>query len=306
MSIILFIIGLIGIYFSSDWLISSALRLGQRLRWSEATVGFLVIGIGTSAPEIAISFFGLFSGETGVLTGNIAGSCLANALLIFGVALCLSRSSLRAKHYESSAYLLLLTALFSLGIYLDGFDRWLAVLLFLIGALALFRILKVQKHSGQTNEKVPESKGFWVFLAPLISLCLVVFCAKLIIDNGLQLASAWGLDAGLFGLTLVAIGTSLPELVLAVISVRRGYPHLLVGNIIGSNVSNIALGIGLPALYRPFKASLVDPLGVVFILMASVVFFLIVCHKNIKRQWLFGVLSLLGFVGAYVFLFIVG
>lgn len=303
MIFLLFIAGLVGIYFSSQWLITTSLALGQKLGWSEAKIGFLIVGLGTSVPEIAISFFGLFSGQTGVLTGNIAGSCIANTLLVLGVGLCFSRQPLKGGRLDGWLYLVLLTLLFSVSILQGYCGRWMAVLLLLVGGFALFKILRADHGDETSTVTNHQLGGVWVYIAPVISLLGVVVAAKVIISSGLSLAKDWHLDVGFFGMSLVAIGTCLPEMVLAILSAKRGYTQLLVGNIIGSNISNITLGIALPALLFPFKTNMHNPVLVAAIMVLSTGYFLMVCSSAGKRYKVAGLAGLIAFVLAYSILF---
>lgn len=302
---LLFFFSIALIYFASEWLIRASLHMGKLLGWPEMTIGFLVIGIGTSTPEIAVSLYSLVSDQSSMLIGNITGSCLTNCLLIFGLGLLLSRTKAQPASHVLSIFLLALTVIFAIGIHIDHISRFLSLCLLLLGVIGIGYMLKKDKNIAQETEDHLLISKTKTYLSVLISLLLILISAKTIIETGLILAKQWHINDGTFAMSFVAIGTSLPELALALVAARKGYHHLLVGNIIGSNLTNIAFGIGLPGLIKPIPIELLQPNLIAILLVGSTLFFMGACFlpRLLQRFTSLGLLVVFCLIYVELFMF---
>lgn len=237
------------------WLVGGSISIARRFGISPMVIGITVVAMGTSAPELAAS---LAAGENGaIILGNVVGSNVANVGMVVGItavmaSLALSRSTLRREVPLMIGFTLLLVGLSADGqiSQLDG-----AVLVFMLIAFTAYTYRKARRESVEVE---PASEG----AAPLksvglvgLGVALLAAGAILAIDNAVVLAQALGISDRYIGLTVIAIGTSLPELITSVIAVRRGHADIGIGNIIGSNIYNILMIVGVTATISGIAAA---------------------------------------------------
>ena len=253
---LVFCLGLVGLYYSAEFLVDGAVGLARRLSMSPLVIGLTVVAVGTSAPEMAVSVMASLGGKQGIALGNVVGSNIANIGLVLGTALAIH--PIRAHRRVRAVEIPLLTVV---TLSLTGLAWWggvpraagtLLVLAFLLYCLALYRYT--------SQEQLPDSgagEGRPPLLGPLAAtlggLAGLVASSKAMVWGGASLASALGVSQLVIGLTITAVGTSLPELATSVAAARRGHGDLVMGNVVGSNVANSTLVLGLAALCRPIS-----------------------------------------------------
>ncbi|MFA7431547.1 MAG: calcium/sodium antiporter [Rhodospirillaceae bacterium] len=246
-------------------LVKGAVGVAGRLGVSPMLIGFLLVGFGTSTPELVASLNAALAGAPGIAIGNVVGSNIANILLILGVAgLILPIAVNRDAFRRDGAMLVVATVLF-VGAAMFGVIGRPAALVFLI-VLAAYSVYSFQAdrkevsaagqmHAGQSenvDQIPPVHPNLWLSLALAVGgIAAVVWGADLLVDGAIVLARAAGLSETLIGLTLVAVGTSLPELVTSVMAAIRKHSDVAFGNIVGSNVFNLLGILGITALVEP-------------------------------------------------------
>ncbi|MDH3618379.1 MAG: calcium/sodium antiporter [Nitrosopumilus sp.] len=245
------VVGLAMLCFGGNWLVSGGVVIAKKLRISNLIIGMTVVAYGTSTPELAASIAA--AGEhSGIILGNIIGSNIANIGMVIGIAailvpLAISKSTLRKEIPLMLGVSLLLIAL-SLDGELSEYDG-----LILIGSLVAFTIYTykdAKKQRTDNNENTDDTKNnVYLKAGGLIALgvALLGVGAYLTVENAVVLAKEFGLSEKLIGLTVIAIGTSLPELITSIIAIRKGHTDIGVGNIIGSNIYNILMIMGVGA-----------------------------------------------------------
>ena len=256
-SAVLTVVGLVMLCFGGNWLVSGGVAIAQKFRISNLIIGMTIIAYGTSTPELAASVAA--AGEySGIILGNIVGSNIANVGMVIGVAallvpLVVGKSILR-KEIPIMLGVSFLLVLVSLDGELSQFDGIL-----LLGGLAIFGIYTfkdIMKQRGVTNEHESEQElvqtsktKFYLKSFGLIAIgvSLLYVGAQLTVENAVVLAQEFGLSEKIIGLTVIAIGTSLPELITSVIAIRKGHSDIGIGNIIGSNIYNILMIMGVGA-----------------------------------------------------------
>jgi cation:H+ antiporter len=250
-NVVLTIVGLAMLCFGGNWLVSGGVVIAKKLRISNLIIGMTVVAYGTSTPELAASIAA--AGEhSEIILGNIIGSNIANIGMVIGIAaiivpLVISRSTLRKEIPIMLGVSLLLVAL-SLDGELSQYDG-----LILIGSLIAFTIFTykdAKKQRNDNDEDTDDTKNnVYLKAGGLIALgvTLLGVGASLTVENAVVLAKEFGLSEKLIGLTVIAIGTSLPELITSIIAIRKGHADIGVGNIIGSNIYNILMIMGVGA-----------------------------------------------------------
>ena len=249
MNAILVVVGLVMLCFGGSWLVNGGVRIAKKLRISNLIIGMTIIAYGTSAPELAASVAAA-SEHGGIVVGNIVGSNIANIGMVIGITalmipLSVSRTTLRRDIPLMLGVSFLLIAL-SLDGSLSHYDG--LILLASLFGFAIFTYQDAKKNRLKESENVENTK-FQIYPKTIglifIGILFLGIGAYLTVDNSVVLAQELGLSEKLIGLTVIAIGTSLPELFTSVIAIRKGHMEIGIGNIIGSNIYNILMIMGI-------------------------------------------------------------
>ncbi|WFL78019.1 calcium/sodium antiporter [Altererythrobacter arenosus] len=264
MTLILVLGGLALLAIGGELLVRGAVGMSQVLRISPLLAGLTIVGFGTSTPELATSIQAAFAGAPGLALGNVIGSNIANILLILGVSAVILPLAIRREAFARDALALVVSTVLCI----------IAVMLGTIGAVAGLVLLAAmvgyvvwaylsereagdpegERHVAELADTMPRSHNGWI-LAAMIAAGLVaaIVGARLLVAGAVELASAAGLSEAVIGLTIVAIGTSLPELIACVIAVWRKHPEVALGNVVGSNIYNVLGILGITAIIHPLE-----------------------------------------------------
>lgn len=267
----LIIAGLVLLFVGGEILVRGSVGVARKFGVSELVIGAVLVGFGTSMPELVTSLRAVGQGAEGVAVGNVAGSNIANILLVLGVAALIrpiiTRPSALAR---DMSVLVLATAAFAVIVYYDGFSRSTGLLL-TIALLAYVGFTLYFDKRGDSNAATMHAEEAEVVEAddPLpLALILtiggiagVIFGANFLVEGAVDLARSFHVSEAVIGLTIVAIGTSLPELATSVISAMKGKADVAVGNVIGSSIFNILAILGITALVKPFSVYGPPPVG---------------------------------------------
>jgi len=251
-------LGLVGLFAGGDFLIRGAVALADRMRLPKLLIGLTIIGFGTSMPELLVSLKSVQSGATDIGVGNIVGSNIANILLIAAAGALIRPISTRSHGLRRDALVMLLaTGLLSWMAWKGAISRneGLAMMAALVVYLLVVMVLDRKQPLSQEIEKKPWPVPVALILV-LAGLSGLVFGADALVTGASHIAKAFGVSDAVIGLTLVAVGTSLPELTVSVISAIRGQNELALGNVIGSNLFNILAVLGITAAVSPMA---IDP-----------------------------------------------
>jgi cation:H+ antiporter len=270
--------------YSSNWFTDGASRLSRTLGISEFMIGLTIVSIGTSLPEIAVAAYSSMTGNTDLAFGNIIGSNVTNIALILGAS-CLIRPIVVGPgiHRDAKTHVLILAAATCCFLYNSKITRIEGVLLLLVYGWYLWygyrrhhsvrTIAADHLRSNKNNKKATLESVFMI----VVGAAGVLVSCKFLVGAAVGLASELGVSAAIIGLTLVALGTSLPELAVSIAAARKNYGMMVLGNVIGSNIANILLALGIGAAIRTIPltdgAVLVnDIVLMVFLAMAMVIF----------------------------------
>ncbi|MCA1798568.1 MAG: calcium/sodium antiporter [Xanthomonadaceae bacterium] len=255
------VIGLIFLYYGAEWLVRGASALGTRLGLTPLLIGLTVVAFGTSAPELAVSLRAAFDGSGAIAFGNVVGSNIANTGLILGIAALIRPLSVQAQVIKIEAPLVLVASLMLCVLLINGvLGRLEGAALF--GALVLYLVFSVRAARAERNAAVDaeyadlvagQARPQWQYVAMvLVGIGVLVLGANLLVSASVELARAFGLREALIGLTIIALGTSLPELATSAVASFKREGDIAVGNVLGSNLFNILAVLGLTALVSPF------------------------------------------------------
>ena len=312
--ILLLIAGLLLIIFGADWLVDGASAIARKLHVSEFVIGLTIVGFGTSCPELVVSLTGAISGHADISIGNVIGSNIFNTLLILGVTalimpIAVTRNNRRRDIPVTMAVTVLLALMGMSGTLFgwgkDGLSRIEGIIF--LALFALYIVSCFVNDDGTAGEDAPAKDRHIAFaiLLTLAGLAGLVFGGRWFVDSAVRIASALGVSDKFIAITLLAGGTSLPELAACTVAAFKKKGQLALGNILGSNIFNILLILGAAATVTPLSftgISLVDVAAVlgsmVLVMLSSYTF-----KKNLIDRWE-GAIFLLAFAAYYVWLFI--
>ncbi|MCH7856036.1 MAG: calcium/sodium antiporter [Gemmatimonadetes bacterium] len=308
--ILLFVGGVGVLYFGAEWLVRGASRLAASLGVSPIVVGLTVVSMGTSAPELVISVVASLGGSPDLAVGNVMGSNLANVGLVLGISAILRplRVSTKIVTREVGVMVLITALLLPIiwDLHIDRFEGALLVTMLVLYLTYVYRSSKKEdpEESGEYAEHRKETDGlsFRALARDIGFICLgvtgLVLGAFVITESALALAEAMGVSELVIGLTLVSVGTSLPELATCAVAALRDEADIAVGNILGSNIFNITFVLGITSIVSPLSfSSEVLRFEYLAVMAITVMMVLIVRHRLvIRRREGFALL------GAYVFL----
>lgn len=284
-----------------EGLVSGAVSLANRLKVPPLIIGLTIIAFGTSAPELMVSIQAAFQGQPDIAIGNIIGSNISNMLLVLGISALIQPIIVQGKElHRDGVFMLLVTLGFCFVAFYGDITRPIAV--GMVGVIVLYTIYLYRLGGDEdiTQEVSENPLAGASVLVSLIILVLgtiaVVWGADLLVKGAVILAMEFGVSEAVIGLTVVAIGTSLPELAISVLAALRGHAALAVGNIVGSNIYNILLILGVTGLVHPIAIT-PDFLNLdiwVLLGVSGVTVFLLSYQQSISR--IFGGLFLVGYI----------
>ncbi|MEO1019956.1 MAG: calcium/sodium antiporter [Pseudomonadota bacterium] len=247
--------GFIGLVLGGELLIRGAVGIARRLGVSPLVIGITLVGFGTSAPELVTCIQAALVGAPGLALGNVVGSNTANILLILGLAAIVRPVHASPEAFRRDGSALVVASLLCLGVMMLGiFDRIAGA--FFVLALAAYLIatyLHDRQNSNSNAETADETGQSFVLLGALVvgGLILTIAGARLLVEGAIDLAQALGVSETIIGLTIVAIGTSLPEVVTSVVAAWRGHSDVAFGNVVGSCIYNLLGILGITAMVKP-------------------------------------------------------
>lgn len=303
MELVLLVVGFVMLIKGADIFVEGAAGIAAKFGIPQLVIGLTIVAMGTSAPEAAVSITAAVKGTADITIGNVVGSNSMNILVILGltaviVAVAVQTSTVR---YEIpfvilvSAVLLVMGALDGTIGRIDGVILWV---LFIIYFIYLFLMAKHGKEEEEARTEVPVWK---LLLFVVLGMALIVIGADVSVDAASEIARVIGLSERFIGLTIVAFGTSLPELCTSVVAATKGKADLAIGNIVGSNIFNILFVVGTTALIIPVPfnpAFVID--SAVAIGAAVLLWICVLPKKRLTRPG--GVLMLAGYVGYFAYL----
>lgn len=267
--------------YSSDWFTGGASKLARIIGVSEFMIGMTVVAIGTSLPEIAVSAYSSMTGNAGIAVGNIIGSNITNVALILGTACLFYPIIIDSSVYrDAQIHVLILAAASCCFLYNNMITRMEGALLVMVYAGYLLYGYSRHRslHTPDLRDVKDRRKNLIQSVIQIIVGAAGIFVAcNALVDNAIKIASELGISPTIIGLTLVALGTSLPELAVSIAAARKKQGMLILGNIIGSNIANILLALGIGAGIRTIQLTddgiLVNDIVImVFLAMAIVIF----------------------------------
>lgn len=292
-NIVLLVMGIVVVLKGADWLTDGAVNIASRFGVSQMVIGLTIVTMGTSMPELCVSMVSALKGTPDLAVGNVVGSNTLNTLLIVGCSALVAPIMVKRSSVRRDIPFAVLASLLMLIFCLDGgIGRLDAALLFILFAVFMFVTVKYGKNEGtetKTTEMAPLGKAALLLVVGLV--CLILG-SNLFVDNASFVASTLGVSDAVIGLTIVAGGTSLPELATSMVSAKKGNSDIAIGNVIGSNVFNILMIIGVTGLVKPMHIKGITSLDLI-VMLASMLLLWFFCRTTYKvKRWEGAVLAI--------------
>ncbi len=253
----LLLVGFLLLIKGADWFVEGTSKMAIKMHVPEIVVGLTIVAMGTSAPEAAISITAAINNNAGISIGNVVGSNIMNVALILGLSALIAKLPIKKNTLKIEIpFMVFITAvLCAIGYFMKEINRLAAIVLVVLFVVFLAYLLWLTKHGEDGVEDVEplSEKDTFLRLAiiSVIGVAAIVVGSDLTVDSATVIAEFFGLSERVIGLTIVAFGTSLPELVTSVTAARRGNTDIAIGNIVGSNIFNILFVLGISGLVSP-------------------------------------------------------
>ena len=303
--ILFLILGFAFLMKGADWFVDGASSLADKFGIPQIVIGLTIVAFGTSAPEAAVSITAGINGSTDLAISNVVGSNILNVLMILGVASVITPLAIQKNtfRYEIPFVMVITGLLLGLGLWNNDIGRIDGIIFLVLMAgfmVYLIWVSKQQKAAGIENETPVKKMPIWkMILFIVIGGAGIVFGSQFTVESATQIALRFGMSERMIGLTIVAFGTSLPELITSVVAATKKNADIAIGNVVGSNIFNILFVLGLTAVICPVtytNAFIVDNL---MALIAMIILFLFVI-KNKKLGRIGGIVMLASYVAYFV------
>ena len=314
-NILLLIVGFVLLIKGADIFVDGASSTAKNFKVSKMLIGLTIVAFGTSAPEFAVSMSALANGSTDMVLGNVIGSCILNVLLILGIAAAIKPIKIHDNTVKKEVPLALLISTLLVVLMLDSklgngilnqitrSDAFVIILFFTVFIYYLISLARQKKD--EKNDKDIKTMKLWkslLFVA--IGLAGIIIGSDFVVDNATDIAKTLGISERVISLTIIAFGTSLPELVTTIISSKKGEQDLLLGNIIGSNIFNICVVLGIPvAIFGTITPSSFSYIDLVMLISSTLLLYLF-SRSNRTISRLEGILMLIIFATYYTLVFV--
>lgn len=315
LQVVLLVVGFVLLIKGADWFVDGASSTASNFKVPKGLIGLTIVAFGTSAPELAISLKALSLGQTDMVLGNVIGSNILNILLILGIAAIIHPLMIRKETIRKEIPICILISSLLVVLFLDSqlnsaanneITRSDGIAILLFFAVFLYYLISLAIHSRDKKKK--DEKPRWKLgkslLFTVVGLGGIVLGSNMVVDSATVLAGAIGITERVIALTVIAFGTSLPELVTTIVAARKGETELVLGNILGSNIFNICVVLGIPvAIFgtvAPTSFAVYDLVALV--VSAALLFIFSASNHKIKRWEGVMMLALFGIYYTLVFI----
>lgn len=285
--IMFMIIGFILLIKGADFVVKGASNIAKKFHLSEMLIGIVIVGIGTSLPEIIVTVKSSLTGNPDIIIGNSIGSCICNLLLVIGVAsvcnpLKLDKRILQV-HLPVSVFSILMLAIFcnfgAGNFIINQTEGWILLLFSIVYILYTVYEGKCEAQENSSTQ-TPEITFIWILIYIVLGVIGLKFGADFVVNGAIAIAEAFGVSESIISMTIVSLGTSLPEIVTCIIATIKKESDLAIGNVIGSNIFNICLLPAIGAMIKPIHYDLEFNRSLLFLLMITIYLLIFDLFRN--------------------------
>ena len=314
--IFVLIVGFVILIKGADIFVDGASSIAGNFKVSKMLIGLTIVSFGTSAPELAVSVKSIISGNHDIVLGNVIGSNILNILLIVGLSAMVHSLNVKNNTVKKELPIvilistlfgvLLLDKTFDKSIVNNAFTRSDGIVLLLFFLVFVYYLFSMMRNKVETDEKEEYMPLIKAFLFTFGGILLVVLGSNFVVDSASLIASRLGISAKMISLTVIALGTSLPELVTSIQATRKGEYDIAIGNVIGSNIFNIGIVVGVPvALFGGISKINFNYIDIIAMILSAVLLF-IFSYRKYKITKSEGIVFLLMFLAYYSYIIYMG
>lgn len=312
MSFLILIIGFALLIKGADVFVEGASSIAKKFNVPSMIIGLTIVAMGTSAPEAAVSVTSSLAGQNDMSVANVVGSNFFNILVVLGVSSIIAKLPVQKETIKKDTPFLILVSVlllaFGINLKLGRLEGLVLLVLFTYFLVNTIKSAKkatenTSSESGESaiaveTETTSEISLPKTILISIIGIIGIVVGGDMVVDSATSIATAFGMSANLVGLTIVAVGTSLPEFVTSIVAIKKGETEIAIGNVIGSNVFNILLVLGLAAVINPIPMSMFAFIDIIFMVLITLLLYLFMKKKNslVKGQGIILVVLYIGYM----------
>ena len=303
MEYIILIVALAGIVFGADNLVAGAVSIAKKYRVSDFVIGAAIVGVGTSMPEFVVSFIGALNDNADVAIGNVVGSNIFNIIGILGITALFFPISIDKKNMKFEIPLCIVVSILLTILVFNFFDgtsttisRVDGILLLIVFAIFMwYSFVRDRRNNATTTNDIETKPPLWIAIIKVVGgLALLIISCNFFVENAILIAKSFGVDDAFISLTLIACGTSLPELAASVVAAVKKNTDMALGNIIGSNLFNITFILGVSSQVMPLISSGITYVD--YVVMIAVAFLPLIMGFRGKIGRVSGALMVLSFI----------
>ena len=301
---LLLVLGFVMLIKGADWFVDGAAGIASKFGIPQIVIGLTIVAMGTSAPEAAVSITAALNDNAGITVGNVVGSNVLNILIILGVTAVITSVAIQQStlKYEIPFMTFITLVFMGLGLTGNAITRLEGVVLWIF-FIVYFIYLFILAKKGKVEDKKEERSIIKLLFYGIGGMAIVVLGSDITVDNAVSIATILGIDERVIGLTIIALGTSLPELVTSVTAAKKGNADIAIGNIVGSNIFNILFVVGTSALITPVAFATEFWIDTLIVTLSGVLlFFCVLKNKKLTRPG--GIIMLVCYAGYLVYLFV--
>ena len=289
MEIVWLLVSLVILYYGAEGLVFGASSLAKRIGISPLVIGLTIVSVGTSMPELLVSIKASMNGQGAISIGNVLGSNMFNFGLILGLSAIIYPLSVKRQLLKLDVPVMVLTSVLFLLLYLDfeisRLEALLMLLIFISYITYLFKTSKKEQKENQDSDIKLTKHWSLDIIFFVVGLVALAFGSELLVENSVIIAERLGMSEAMIGLTIIAAGTSMPELATSVVAALKKRSDIAIGNIVGSNIFNILLILGVAGLIQPISTPEIDYMDTLFVVALGLVLWIFMKYSSLIRRW---------------------
>lgn len=279
-NLLLLLVGFILLIKGADLFVEGSSSIAKKFKIPTMIIGLTIVAMGTSAPEASVSITSSLIGQNDMSVANVVGSNFFNILVVLGISSLISKLPVKDNTIKNDVpfliFISIISLIFAIDLKISRFEGFIFLSLFTWFILSLIKNAKLNKEEVEVVNELPMFK---TILYVIVGLAGIVLGGDLTVDGASAIATQFGLSENLIGLTIVAVGTSLPEFVTSVIATRKGETEIAIGNVVGSNIFNILFVLGIASVISPMTISIEVGIDIIFMIFITILLF-----TNVKQE----------------------
>jgi cation:H+ antiporter len=299
-NVLFLLLGFILLIKGADYFVDSASAIARRFKIPSMIIGLVIVSIGTSLPELSVSVSSSLNGMNDLSVANVVGSNIFNILMVLGFSSLITKLPIEENSIKFDLPFLNIVSIMLLAMLINlTLGRFNGVILIGIFVYFLWHTIKPILNEDNTEKEIENKLSFKVIVLGILGVIGIILGGDMVVDSASNIAKMLGMSENLIGLTIVAIGTSLPEFVTSIIAVLKGENEIAIGNVIGSNIFNILLILGVSSVISPIVVSFISVIDVIFMIGITILLYVFVVKNKVLNRCQ-GIVFIFSYIG-YIF-----